>query len=273
MSYPPNKHAPPKLVETQYGIEAKSHSKDLDLPSDHEFEEKAKQAMNVKDKFSLLKDVKPDRFYNILGEVIKVHDVSYQAVAVYLSDYTENVQFYDNVSGADGADPGAREGDEFGYTKSKTKKTTNPWPGPYGKRSIQLTLYDGHADFVRNAVKVKDWVLLRNVQIKYGKMGGVLEGYLRGDREAFEGQVRVQIMEQVEEPDANDERWRAAVQRQLDYKRKQEKQNLGSKRKHDDAEPKNSKERRDAKRAATEKKNAGRATKAKEKLGLNENSE
>jgi protection-of-telomeres protein 1 len=255
---------------------AKTHAKDLDIPSDHEFEEKGKQAMNVKDKFSLLKDVKPGGFYNILGEVIKVHEVSSQAVAVYLSDYTENSQFYNHVSAADGADSEARDGDEFGYTKSKTKKTTNSWPGPYGKRSIQLTLYDGHANFLRDSVKVEDWVLLKNVQIKYGKIGGVLEGYLRGDREAFEGQVRVQIMEQVEEPNDNDERWRAAVQRKLEYKEKQEKQekqNSGGKRKHDDAEPKNSKERRNAKRAATDKKVTASATKAKEKLGLNENSE
>jgi protection-of-telomeres protein 1 len=286
MSYAPNKHPPPKPVETQYGILAKPHAKDLDIPSDHEFEEKVKQAMNVKDKFSLLKDVKPDRFYNILGEVIKVHDVSSASVTVYLSDYTENSQFYNNASGADGADSEARDGDEFGYTKSKTKKTANSWPGPYGKRSIQLTLYDGHADFVRENVKVKQWVLLSNVQIKYGKMGGVLEGYLRGDRESFEGQVRVQIMEQAEKPEDNDDRWREAVQRQLEYKRKQEKQNLGSKRKHDDAEPKNSKERRNVKRAATEKKVAELSTKAKKKVAelatkakekekpdLNENSE
>ena len=273
MSYAPNKHPPPKPVETQYGILAKPHAKDLDIPSDHEFEEKVKQAMNVKDKFSLLRDVKPDRFYNILGEVIKVHDVSSESVTVYLSDYTENSQFYNNASGEDGADSEARDGDEFGYTKSKAKKTANSWPGPYGKRSIQLTLYDGHADFVRENVKVKQWVLLSNVQIKYGKMGGVLEGYLRGDRESFEGQVRVQIMEQAEKPEDNDDRWREAVQRQLEYKRKQEKQNLGSKRKHDDAEPKNSKERRNAKRAATEKKVAELARKAKEKLDLNENSE
>jgi hypothetical protein len=265
-------HPTPKLAETQYGILAKTHAKDLDIPSDHEFEEKVKQATNVKDKFSLLKDVKPDRFYNILGEVIKVHDVSSESVTVYLSDYTENSQFYNNVSGADGADSEARDGDEFGYTKSK-KKTANSWPGPYGKRSIQLTLYDGNAYFVRESVKLEDWVLLKNVQIKYGKMGGVLEGYLRGDREAFEGQVRVQIMEQAEEPDDNDDRWRAAVQRKLEYKEKLEKQNLGSKRKHDDAEPKNSKERRKAKRAATDKKVAELATKAKEKADLNENSE
>jgi protection of telomeres protein 1 len=272
VSYPPNKHPPPKLVETQYGILAKAHAKDLDIPSDHEFEEKVKQAMNVKDKFSLLKDVKPDGFYNILGKVIKVHDASSESVTVYLSDYTENTQFYNNVSGADGADLEAKDGDEFGYTKSK-KKTANSWPGPRGKLSIQLTLYDGHASFVRENVKVNQWVLLSNVQIKYGKVGGVLEGYLRGDREAFEGQVRVQIMEQAEKPDDNDERWRAAVQRQLDYERKQEKQTLRGKRKHDDAEPKNSKERRDVKRAATDKKVAKLATKAKERLDLNENSE
>jgi protection-of-telomeres protein 1 len=111
------------------------------------------------------------------------------------------------------------------------------------------------------------------VQIKYGKMGGILEGYLRGDREAFEGQVRVQIMEQAEKPEDNDDRWREAVQRRLQYEQKQQKQNLGDKRKHDDAEPKNSKERRNAKRAATEKKVAELARKAKEKLHLNENSE
>jgi hypothetical protein len=231
--------------------------------------------MNVKDKFSLLKDVKPNRFYNILGEVIKVLDSSSVAVTVYLSDYTENREFYNNLPDQEGADSEGRDGDEFGYTKSKRKKSTNSWPGPYGKLAIQLTIYDAHADFIRDNVNVNQWVLLRNVQIKYGKMGGVLEGYLRGDRDAFDGSVRVQIMEQAEQPDGNDVRWKEAVHRKMEYKQNAEKppkepfdKVAGSKgkRKRDGAEPKNSKERRKAKRAAIEKKVA-------EKLNLNENSE
>lgn len=278
-SFPPGKFKPPNLVETNYVIWAKSRTNELDIPSDHEFHEKSMQSMKVKDKFSLLKDVKPEHFYNILGQVIKVHD-SINVLSIYLSDYTPHSLFYNNAWAREGSAE-AKDGDEYGYTKSRSKDP-KAWPGPFGKMSIQLNLYDEHATYVREYVKVKQWVLLSNVQIKYGKMGGLLEGYLRGDRQRFDGKIQVKIMEKSENPEENDIRWKEAVKRSHEYWKKHEAQKkailceddgLGNKRKaENDGLPKlNSKQRRKEKRAAAEKQAAASEAKLAEKLDLNDN--
>ncbi|KAH7343028.1 hypothetical protein BKA65DRAFT_596046 [Rhexocercosporidium sp. MPI-PUGE-AT-0058] len=279
-SFPPCRFKPPGLAETNYVIWAKTHASEINLPSDHEFHEKSAQAMKVKDKFSLLKDVKPEGFYNILGQVIKLHDAM-NVMTLYLSDYTENSDFFNNTWSGAGAPSEGRDGDEYGYTKSRGKDTKD-WPGPFGKRSIQLSLYDEHATFVREYVKVKQWVLLSNVQIRYGKMGGLLEGYLRGDRQRFDGKVQVQIMETMADPQANDVRWKDGVRRRLDYWNKHEAQKkeilreddgLGNKRKVEDegSSKPNSKQRRKERRAAGEKKGTASEAKEAERLDLNKN--
>ena len=279
-SFPPGKFKQPSLGETNYAVWAKSRSNEMDIPSDHEFHEKSMQAMRVKDKFSLLKDVKPERFYNILGEVIKMHD-SINVMSIYLSDYTPHSSFYNNSWAGTGTSSEAKDGDEYGYTKSRGGDLKT-WPGPFGKMSIQLNLYDEHATYVREYVKVKQWVLLSNVQIKYGKMGGLLEGYLRGDRQRFDGKFQVQIMKKSDKPEENDIRWKEALKRSHDYWDKHEAQKkaflsedngLGNKRKaEDDGLPRlNSKQRRKEKRAAAEKKAAASEAQLAEKLDLNDN--
>ena len=185
-SYPPLKCKRPTAAETAYVVQANGNAPELALPSTMEFQEKSRQAMMVKNKFSLLKDVEPDNFYDILGEVIKVYE-TYDSVTVYLSDYTANTNFHEYVWGTAEAANG-RDGDEHNYLKSRKKTSKDAWPesGPYGKMSIQLTAWDGHAVFIKEQVKVKNWVFLRNVQIKYGKSGGCLEAFLRGDQGRFE---------------------------------------------------------------------------------------
>lgn len=274
-SYHLNKGKSPTTAETAYVVGANGG---LELPSTAEFQEKSEQAMKVKSKFSLLKDVKDQCYCNILGEVIQVYDASSDgAVTVYFSDYTANSEFY-NRPWDEGETSKSRDGDDYGYIKTRPK-TIKDWPGPYGKMTIQLTLYDGHATFVREHVKAKHWVLLKNVQIKYGSMGGCLEGFLRGDRFAFEGKVQVEIMQQTETAEENDPRWREAVRRRSEYEKKfkHEKQALedeasGKKRKRENELPKNSKERRKEKRAAAEGKAVATEHKVKAKLDLNENS-
>jgi len=272
--YPPGRRRYPNAAETSYVIWASSRTKDMELPSDHEFQERKAQSANIKDKFTLLKDAKPKKFYNIIGEVRKVYD-SCGPLTMYLSDYTPNNLFYNHPWGGHVNEEG-REGDEYGYIKP-SKKATEDWSGPYGKLSLQLTLYDEHAEYVREYVKVEDWVLLKNVQIKYGKSGGYLEGFLRGDG----GKIGVEIMKQAREPEENDVRWVEALKRKLQWKNKFEQQRddiqhepagLGDKRKHDGEQPSknNSKKRRQEKRAAAEKKVADAKAKAREQLDLNE---
>lgn len=274
-----SKRRSPTAAETAHVILANAQIPGMDLPSPQEFQEKSKQSVRVRDKFCLLTDVKPDGFYDILGEAIKIFDSSPETVTVYLSDYTENAKFY-HYNWEEGKSSGSRDGDEYGYAKSRPKGAKD-WPGPYGKKTIQLTLYDGHADFVREQVKVGNWVQLRNVQIKFGKIGGCLEGYLRGDRESLDGKVQVEIMKQSLESHENDPRWKEAVRRKWDEEEKfklQKKQHLlekaaGTKRKrHEESTKSNSKTRRKERRAVAEGKAAAADATIMRKLDLNENS-
>lgn len=279
-SYPASKCKPPTPAETSYVIWANGQKDNLDLPSDTEFQEKRTQAMKSKDKFSLLKDVKPDKFYDVMGELVKVHE-SMNSVTIYLSDYTANSNFYHQTWGGGAGNTEGREGDEYGYTKARSKPA-QAWPGPFGKLAIQITVYDEHAIFIREQVKVGAWVFLSNLQVKYGNMGGCLEGYLRGDRDTHDGKIQVRIMQTAEEPEGNDPRWKEGLRRKREYEKKHEAQKkdilvddegLGNKRKFEgEEEPKNSKARRKEKRAAVEKKVAEDEARAKEKANLNEHS-
>ncbi|CZS94473.1 uncharacterized protein RCO7_10094 [Rhynchosporium graminicola] len=278
-SFPP-KFKVPSLVETEYAVWAKGHASEFDLPSDHEFHERSFQAMKINDKFSLLRDVKPEKFYNILGQVIRVHD-RMDVLSVYLSDYTANSEFYNNAWCPGGPPSEGQDGDVYGYTKPMTKDSKD-WPGPFGKMSIQLNLYDEHAEFVREHVKIDQWVLLSNVHVKYGKMGGLLEGYLRGDRQRFDGKIQVQIMKRSEIPNGDDPRWIDGLRRKREYEKKHEAQKkallceddgLGNKRKaEDNGEPKlNSKQRRIKKRAEADQKGVALEAKEAERSDLNGN--
>jgi len=272
----------PTAAETGYVIWATIRAEKIILPSTQQFRDKSVQAMNVKEKFSLLKDVKPDHFYNILGQVIKIVHGSSGKVTMYLSDYTTNTLFYNYAWGEGGQISDRRDGDEYGYTKSRAK-SVKAWPGPYGKMTIQLTLYDEHAEFVRENIEIEEWVLLSNVQIKFGNSGGYLEGFLRTDRHSFQNKIQVRVMERAEEPDGNDSRWKEALRRKRDCEKKFEEQKqailnhaaqLGDKRKRVDEAPSknNSKKRRQEKRAAAERKAAEFDAKLIQKLNLNENS-
>ena len=278
-SYPPAQCHIPTADETNYVILANTQIAELALPSSEDFQEKSMQAMTVKEKFSLLKDVKPESFVDILGQVVKVLDHSSDRVTMYLSDYTANALFYKQVW----AEGQAVVEDEYGYSKPKSK--ANDWPGPYGNLSIQLTLYDGHANFVRENLKniVNEWVMLRNVQINFGKMGGCLEGFLRGDPRQFEGKIQVEIVKTKDDL-AVDPRYKDAVRRKLQWWNKFEKQKqelldeasgAGTKRKRGGEEselPKNSKQKRKEKRAAAFAKAAADEAKQAQRLDLNMNS-
>lgn len=274
----------PTADETKYVAVASNGIGEMGIPSSQEFQIKAAQAMNVKDKFSLLKDVIPGRFYDILGEVVRIFDGTAGRVTVYLSDYTANSSFY-NYSWDDNQESAIRERDEYGNYKSKPNAAKD-WQGPYGKMTIQLTLYDAHAERVRENIKVDQWIFLKNVQMKFGKEGNCLEGFLRGDPNQYENAVRVEVMQQKEEKDENDTRWKDAVRRKHEWWRRFKKQRetlrqalqdevAGTGEKHKlDTEPKknNSKKRRQERRAAAAEKFAAVEAKAVERLDLNENS-
>lgn len=268
-------------AEMEYAVWLFHHIDKTLFPEADEFREKSQNAMKKKEKFSLLKDIAVNKFYDLVGEVIRVYEKDGR-VTLYLSDYTPHSLFYDNVWGDYGADNSSiRDGDQFGYTKSR-KKAQSDWPGPYGKLSLQLTIYDCHAAFIREKVKNGDWLLLKNVQIKMGNQGGCLEGFLRGDRDGWADKVQVHIIQKAEDPEMNDVRWKEGLRRKKEWwdkfnKQKQKaleeaKEPLG-KRQLDATETSkpNGKKRRKEKRALIEQKLEASTRRVQERLDLNSN--
>ena len=77
--------------------------------------------MTIKDKYRLLKDVKAGQFCDLLGEVIRFYE-DVDRGTVYLSDYSPNSLFYNNEwRSATGTAFRGRDGDEYGYVKSRSK--------------------------------------------------------------------------------------------------------------------------------------------------------
>ncbi|KAI9640219.1 hypothetical protein NHQ30_011457 [Ciborinia camelliae] len=279
-STPPARCRRPEPIETKYVIWSNQHLDELELPNTQEFQENAGRAMNVRDKYSLLKDVKEGSFHDIIGEVRKIYGAAYDMVTVYFTDYTAHPQFY-NYTLPELSDVGTegRDGDDYGYIKVKPKDEGNDWKGPFGKMTIQLTLFDQHAEFIREKVKEGQWIRLTNVHFVYGK-ANLLEGKVRGDRAAFEGKVQVEIMKQSGDPQNNDPRWTECVQRKHDWNKKhknnmqkfqEEISRAGTKRKAD-GQPsgKNSKARRKELRANAEPKVAAIEVKIAKNLDLND---
>ncbi|ESZ94872.1 hypothetical protein SBOR_4748 [Sclerotinia borealis F-4128] len=281
ISTPPARCRRPEPIETKYVIWANQHLDELALPNTQEFQEKADKAMNVRDKYCLLKDVKEGSFHDIIGEVRKIYGAGFDMVTVYLTDYTAHPQFYNYTLPelSDVATEG-RDGDDYGYIKAKSKDEAKDWKGPFGKMTIQLTLWDNHAEFVRDKVKEGQWLRLTNVQFIYGK-ANLLEGKLRGDRGAFAGKVQVEILKLSEDPQNNDPRWTAGVQRKFDWTKKhkihrqkfqEEITRTKKKRKADEqTSGKNSKARRKEARANPDAKVSAIETKVTKIFDLNDN--
>ncbi|KAI0119024.1 hypothetical protein F4814DRAFT_410249 [Daldinia grandis] len=197
------------------------HSTDKSaIPDAAEFNIQVDQSRNVKDKLKVLSDIQDGQFCDIIVNVIKDPFDQMDKTTLWVSDYTENDALYkfswDSADISEG-----RDGDPYGYTTKNV--TPNTWPGPYGKRSLQVTCFGSHGEFVRDEVKAGAWVKLRNLQIKYGRNANNLEGYLREDRSAFNPGVQVDILS-IDDPDNVDQRLKDAIRRKRDYEKVKKKQ-------------------------------------------------
>lgn len=268
-----------------------------DIPDEAEYQQRVTVSLNVKDKFSLLKDVTDGKFYDLIGQVTKdPYTDEMGRVTLYLSDYTENDLFFHYTwEGVRDLVAASRPADAYPENDSYNSGSQNyhPWVGPYGKRTIQISCYDAHADFIRESgVGAGTWLSLRNVQVKFGRNGAHLEGFLREERNASGRKVNVEILDIVApHPSVTNEkvdpRLKEAVRRWRDYSREKKTQikavkaaqEAGAKRKASiasddvlDNQPPSkkltAKERRKLRRAGLEKKAA--EEQEKEALGLNE---
>lgn len=105
-----------------------------------------------------VKDIRERVFCDLYGYVVKTYQSRDDAYTVYLTDYTSNDELHDYV---------------YGETQ---------WNGPFGKLTIQITLWDAHATFAVKHVREDLFICLRNVNGKRSP-AGTLEGAVRGERD------------------------------------------------------------------------------------------
>jgi hypothetical protein len=240
------------------------------IPTVDDFDIRAAQSLHAKDKFSLLEDVRQDKFYNVIVQIVRPpYDLGDKAT-IWVTDFTENGDFFDRSSDSlsdelmDNTESVA-SGDPLGYTSRfrLVKPAIEPGQilGPHGKRCMQVTCFEPHATRVRDLATAGSWVLLSNLQVKYGHNGNNLEGFLREDLRISYSRVQVQILNPNDDLGGIDPRLENAIRRKRDYEKKQKKQpnqagqldNQTGKRKQQsesaESKPLNAKKRRDKKRA------------------------
>ncbi|KAM7199214.1 hypothetical protein V8F20_005816 [Naviculisporaceae sp. PSN 640] len=197
-----------------------------EAPDQEEFQKRAMVSLNVKDKFSLLKDIEEGKFYNLIVRVAREPFDLMDKMTLYVSDYTENDAFFNvqwnGLSNLPGLHGNSAD-DPYGYgAEAEPSPGKSQWVGPYGKQAMQLTCWPPHTDFIRTDVSAGDWIYLRNVQIRRGHDGQYLEGFLREDRDATT-KINVDIMNALDR-DNMDPRLKEAIRRWRDYEKKKHKQ-------------------------------------------------
>ena len=159
-----------------------------------------------KQKFSLIKDMECDRFYDLVGQVVRIYP-NISCTDLYITDYTHNGLLYNHEWGLHD-DDASRDGDEYGYAPRVKKK----WRGPYGKKTLTVTLWPPHAYWAQTNVKEDDFVFLRNVRTKFSA-DQKLEGVLHSDRK-YPDRVDVTILHSK---DDSDDRVKDVLRRKREY--------------------------------------------------------
>lgn len=172
-----------------------------------------------KEKFSLVRDlILPSAsklvFVDLLGEVRKCYANDFR-VELSITDYTGHKALYNYAYGCD--DEGA-EGDRYGYMSNMQEQ----WPGPWGKMTITVALWDNHARFAQREVNKGDFVFLRNVQIAMDRDGQRMEGNIRGDKNYPE---KVNISKKKPRDAENDPRMKDLLMRKREYEAKAKREN------------------------------------------------
>ncbi|CCJ29718.1 unnamed protein product [Pneumocystis jirovecii] len=111
-----------------------------------------------KKKLTLICDIVPNSFYEIIGEIIKTFPINSNGYTIYLTDYTSNSLLHH-------------------YQWGKVSK----WNGPYGKMTLQCSLWDSTAAFARNKLHEGEIVQISNLLGRLNR-DGILEGVVHGDK-------------------------------------------------------------------------------------------
>ncbi|KAJ5295589.1 hypothetical protein PENANT_c001G08974 [Penicillium antarcticum] len=154
--------------------------------------------------FSLIKDVKPGKFAQLLGQAIKLETHDSEKSLILMTDYTENPQLDDYKKPWEEDDEPGPDGDPFNYLTRRQKD----WPGPFGQLTIRVTLWEPHATYAREHVKPGDIVLLTYVRIKENRG---LEASVHEDRR-FPEKIHIKVLN-----GGHDEREQALLKRRAEY--------------------------------------------------------
>ena len=199
----------PKIL--QY-ISALYHSIDKARVPDHEaFKVASSQALHVKEKFQELRNINADTFFDFIVQVVKQPFDMGDCLTLWVTDFTENDAFYPF------SEHGSSDGlyaDPMGYTRAGDPG----WEGPLGRMSLQITCWEPHASAIRGKVTTGAFIRLRNVQVKFGRNGANLEGFLRQDR-LYKSKVNVEVLNIRGDRECVDPRLKALIRRKRDYTR------------------------------------------------------
>ncbi|PNS17600.1 hypothetical protein CAC42_2995 [Sphaceloma murrayae] len=144
------------------------------------------------DKFSLIENVQPNKFYDMLVEVVKISPVKYQDfIDIYVTDYTINKQMFDYATPDEQAAE-CHDGDEYGYLSGPPRD----WPGPWGQRTLRLEIKHPHLPYVQQHVREHHFVHLSNVRTKISRQAK-LEGNLWADSK-WPGKILVDRVNPIE---------------------------------------------------------------------------
>lgn len=153
-----------------------------------------------REKFSLIKDIHPGKYYDLVGQVVKIYPKpSGDGVELHLTDYTSHKDLFHHEPSRD-----ARN--------RKSREFKNEWPGPYGRLTLTIFLFRPHDAYVQAKVKPENYIFLRNVHIKESD-AKTIEGVLHTDKLHPE-QVDAKLT------DKSDQRVVEVMERKRAYKQK-----------------------------------------------------
>ena len=172
---------------------------------------KTTQICRRREKFSLVKDIQVDMFYDMVGQVVKSYPWD-DRVDLYITDFTPNqLLFYYELPNDNNPNEGP-EGDEYNYLP-KSSKTGQKWPGPFGRLTLAVTLWPPHSYFVQQQVKEGNFVFLRNVHVRV--KDSKMVGSLHGDRNTPD-QINISVLTDFH----GDDRVKDVLRRKKDYNKK-----------------------------------------------------
>ncbi|KAI9930375.1 3-ketoacyl-CoA thiolase with broad chain length specificity [Aspergillus wentii] len=142
-------------------------------------------------------------YVDLVAQVVKTFFNDSEKAVIYVTDYTTNETLFDY--GQD--DDHGRDGDPHNYLGTGKRK----WKGPAGRMSLQVTLWEPHASYARENLKLNDFVLLTNVKIRKSRVSEGIEASLHGDR-MYPNKVCVRTVDAE-----SDDRARDLLRRKKDY--------------------------------------------------------